>query len=303
MSITDSASESSTLKKTPDTSSTSKNLVSEAYDPSAKTIATSDATKLGQATLPNGQVDFGPFAKLYGPECLANGKHIECPGTPAGDQSASPPQTEHFMRNLIEHIQDAAQGIGNGIGDGTGNTNAKPNPHWRQLREELEQRLQNSNDNGTGGNTTPGQDTGGSSGSQKSDGTNSGGQGSDNSNSNGGSTGNNPGDAIGNTKKVQQPSITADISASGVDQSSVGDCFFDSALASLANSKQGQQTIRDMIRTNSDGSYTVTFPGDKSSPVTVTQKDLADNQKNGQVEDSATWGPRGRNSLLEIRPC
>jgi hypothetical protein len=45
----------------------------------------------------------------------------------------------------------------------------------------------------------------------------------------------------------------------------------------------------DMIRTNPDGSYTVTFPGDKDNPITVTQQDLEENQKNGQVEDSKLW--------------
>jgi hypothetical protein len=83
--------------------------------------------------------------------------------------------------------------------------------------------------------------------------------------------------------------VAKNINPSGVDQSTVGDCFFEAALASLANSPKGQEKIKDMIKTNSDGSYTVTFPGDKSNPVTVTQKDLAANTSNSQVADSGNW--------------
>lgn len=80
-----------------------------------------------------------------------------------------------------------------------------------------------------------------------------------------------------------------DISASGVNQRGIGDCFFESALASLANSPKGQKTIQNMIELNGDGSYKVTFPGDKGHPVTVTQSDLDQNMNNGQVGDSKTW--------------
>ena len=69
----------------------------------------------------------------------------------------------------------------------------------------------------------------------------------------------------------------------------MGDCFFESALAGLADSHSGQATIRNMIKTNSDGSFTVTFPGDTSSPVHVTQKDLEKNFQNGDVVDSRAW--------------
>jgi hypothetical protein len=79
------------------------------------------------------------------------------------------------------------------------------------------------------------------------------------------------------------------ISAKGVEQGKVGDCFFESALASVANSSKGQQQIKEMIKENEDGSYTVTFPGDKAHPVNVTQKDLDDNRMNGNVQDNADW--------------
>jgi len=83
--------------------------------------------------------------------------------------------------------------------------------------------------------------------------------------------------------------VDKNINPSGVDQSTVGDCFFEAALASLASSPKGQEKIKDMIKTNKDGSFTVTFPGDKANPVTVTQKDLAANTSNSQVADSGNW--------------
>ncbi len=79
------------------------------------------------------------------------------------------------------------------------------------------------------------------------------------------------------------------INPSGVDQDGVGDCFFEAALASLANTKNGQELIRNMIKSNSNNSFTVTFPGDKTHPVTVTIKDLEQNYKNGNIGNSAIW--------------
>jgi len=79
----------------------------------------------------------------------------------------------------------------------------------------------------------------------------------------------------------------SNVNASGVDQAGVGDCFFESALASVANSSGGQAAIENMIKANDDGSYTVTFPGDSSHPVTVTSNDLNANQ--AVVQDSAPW--------------
>jgi len=76
-----------------------------------------------------------------------------------------------------------------------------------------------------------------------------------------------------------------DISPSGVDQASYGDCFFLSALASMANTEAGKQRIQDMISTNADGSYTVTFPGDRSKPVTVTKAEL----QNAGTLNGSTW--------------
>jgi Ca2+-binding EF-hand superfamily protein len=52
-------------------------------------------------------------------------------------------------------------------------------------------------------------------------------------------------------------------------QGSVGDCHLMSTLSSLAASEEGRRQIQSMIRDNSDGTYTVTFPGLPNEPFTV----------------------------------
>lgn len=80
-----------------------------------------------------------------------------------------------------------------------------------------------------------------------------------------------------------------DITPSGVNQTTIGDCYFEASLASMAGTKDGKQQIHDMIKQNQDGSYTVTFPGDKEHPMQVTRDDLDKATKSGQVQDNATW--------------
>ena len=63
--------------------------------------------------------------------------------------------------------------------------------------------------------------------------------------------------------------------AKGVRQGSNGDCYYESTLASVANSAKGRKAIENMIRENADGGYTVTFPGDKGNPVTLSKEELA----------------------------
>lgn len=57
------------------------------------------------------------------------------------------------------------------------------------------------------------------------------------------------------------------IKPSAVHQGNTGNCWFESSLASLASTNP--EAIRNMITDNKDGTYTVTFPGDPSRPVTV----------------------------------
>lgn len=65
------------------------------------------------------------------------------------------------------------------------------------------------------------------------------------------------------------------ISAAAIDQGGHPDCFFESALASLANTKKGKAMIQNMVTANDDGSYTIKFPG-ADNPVTVSKQDIAD---------------------------
>jgi hypothetical protein len=59
-----------------------------------------------------------------------------------------------------------------------------------------------------------------------------------------------------------------DIRPDAVSQGWTRDCLFMSTLASVANSNP--QLIRNMIHDNGNRTYTVTFPGDRQHPVTVS---------------------------------
>lgn len=69
-----------------------------------------------------------------------------------------------------------------------------------------------------------------------------------------------------------------------VKQAGHGDCVFEAALASVATTESGKKQISEMVKNNKDGTYTVTFPGDNTKPVTVNEdeiKNLKSNNKNG----------------------
>ncbi len=57
------------------------------------------------------------------------------------------------------------------------------------------------------------------------------------------------------------------INPEAIKQGQVGDCFFEASLASVA--QKHPELIQKMIKDNGDGTYTVTFPGDPTHPVTV----------------------------------
>ncbi|MBX9725262.1 MAG: hypothetical protein K2X81_27915, partial [Candidatus Obscuribacterales bacterium] len=58
------------------------------------------------------------------------------------------------------------------------------------------------------------------------------------------------------------------INADAVNQSSFGNCYLAAALSSVAESRPG--IISQMIKQNSDSTYTVTFRGDPKHPITVS---------------------------------
>jgi hypothetical protein len=59
----------------------------------------------------------------------------------------------------------------------------------------------------------------------------------------------------------------ASISPEAIRQGSIGDCYFVSSLAAVAQAHPDM--IKNAIKDNGDGTYTVTFPGDKDHPITV----------------------------------
>jgi hypothetical protein len=58
-----------------------------------------------------------------------------------------------------------------------------------------------------------------------------------------------------------------EIGMGGVDQGNIRDCIFESRLSSLA--LEDPDAIRKMIRSNTNGTFTVKFPGDPQHPETV----------------------------------
>lgn len=59
------------------------------------------------------------------------------------------------------------------------------------------------------------------------------------------------------------------IKPEAVKQGAVGNCYFMAALSSLASTNP--RAIKNMINENEDGTFTVTFPGDSSQPITVSR--------------------------------
>ncbi|MGD9682929.1 MAG: C2 family cysteine protease [Candidatus Obscuribacterales bacterium] len=72
-----------------------------------------------------------------------------------------------------------------------------------------------------------------------------------------------------------------------VEQGNVGDCFFMSATLSLAS--KNPQAIKDMIRENNDGTYTVTFPGAPDRPITIDKPTPAETAIYGASTEHGIW--------------
>lgn len=73
------------------------------------------------------------------------------------------------------------------------------------------------------------------------------------------------------------------INPDSIKQGQLGDCYFLSSLASLAN--ENPQAVKDMIKDNGDGTYTVTFPGDPSKPITVDRPTDEEMKKYAHSDD------------------
>lgn len=72
-----------------------------------------------------------------------------------------------------------------------------------------------------------------------------------------------------------------------ITQGVVGDCQLLSPLAALAQANP--ESIRDMIKDNHDGTYTVTFPGDPVHPQTVPAPTDADLSEYAHGDQYGTW--------------
>jgi hypothetical protein len=81
-----------------------------------------------------------------------------------------------------------------------------------------------------------------------------------------------------NVQKGQTPEISHElyddrnnplnsINPEAIRQGAIGDCYFESSLAAVA--KSNPELIKNAIKDNGDGTYTVTFPGAKDEPITV----------------------------------
>lgn len=77
------------------------------------------------------------------------------------------------------------------------------------------------------------------------------------------------------------------ISPDAVRQGSEGDCVFQADVAALAHSNPG--AIQNMIRDNHNGTYTVTFPGDREHPVTVPAPTDAEMAQHGGGSEHGVW--------------
>ncbi|MBS1957812.1 MAG: hypothetical protein JST89_26745, partial [Cyanobacteria bacterium SZAS-4] len=78
-------------------------------------------------------------------------------------------------------------------------------------------------------------------------------------------------------------SITPD----AVKQGMIGDCYFESAVASLAATDP--ETIQRMIKDNGDGTYTVTFPGAPDEPITIKAPTEAEMGLYNQGGKNGAW--------------
>ncbi|MBX9569748.1 MAG: hypothetical protein K2X77_12700 [Candidatus Obscuribacterales bacterium] len=100
------------------------------------------------------------------------------------------------------------------------------------------------------------------------------------------------------TARSQRPEISRDLYGDSKDplnsivpdaikQGTIGNCYFHASLAAVA--KSNPQLIKDMIKDNGDGTYTVTFPGAKDEPITVKAPTEAEQGLYNRGSEHGTW--------------
>jgi len=75
----------------------------------------------------------------------------------------------------------------------------------------------------------------------------------------------------------------------GVAQGVLGDCYFMASLAAVAHNYP--EIIKNMIRDNPDGTYTVTFPGAKDEPITIDPPTESERGLFAGAADHGKWAP------------
>lgn len=83
------------------------------------------------------------------------------------------------------------------------------------------------------------------------------------------------------------PNPLDSIKPDAVKQGHIGNCYFEGALGAVASSNP--ELIRDAIKDNGDGTYTVTFPGAKNEPITVKSPTPAEMAVFNQSSERGTW--------------
>lgn len=96
------------------------------------------------------------------------------------------------------------------------------------------------------------------------------------------------------------------ISAKAIDQDNIPNCFFQAALASLADTEKGRRQIECMISRNADGSQSVRFPG-ADRDIVVTKEELAESPSANRTDWARTietaflkYNSEGYRSLLSM---
>lgn len=104
--------------------------------------------------------------------------------------------------------------------------------------------------------------------------------------------------AVSLTNRSQEPGVSyslfsdkndpkASISPEAIKQGTLGNCYFEAVLASMAKSRPG--AVVDMIKDNRDGTYTVTFPGAPDRPITVKAPTEAELGVYNRASKYGTW--------------
>ncbi len=79
----------------------------------------------------------------------------------------------------------------------------------------------------------------------------------------------------------------ASITYKAIAQGTIGDCYLEAVIASIAASSPAK--IKNMIQDHGDGTYTVTFPGDRAHPVKVNAPTEAEMALNTEPGEYGIW--------------